>query len=79
VNKQHQDYTIRPNTQYNREHKGLWDVVSGGSTLVTTCRSEAIAQATANLLQHDPWFLDRGQTRADRASGYAPTKFEDLT
>jgi hypothetical protein len=62
------DFTIRPNTQVNRTTKqpGLWDVVSGGHIMVTTCVDESTAQDTADSLNSDPWTLMRGQRLADR-------------
>ena len=64
------DFKIRPNRQTQRKQTDLWDVVSGGGRdLVTTARSEQAAQDIADLLNVDPYALDRGQTRKDRASG----------
>lgn len=62
MKKHRKDFTIRPNTQTNRPQVDLWDVIVGRE-LVTTAQSEAEAQAIADALNVDPWFLDRGQTR----------------
>jgi hypothetical protein len=56
------DFKIRPNRQTNRTQVDLWDVFAGRE-LITTAQSEAEAQALADNLNRDPWFLDRGQTR----------------
>jgi hypothetical protein len=46
-----------------------WRVRSGGPTgdVTTNCKSLEAAEKLADQLNLDPWFLDRGNTRADRA------------
>jgi hypothetical protein len=48
--------------------KTLWRIRSGGKTgdIITNCNSENQANEIAQQLNLDPWFLVRGQTRADR-------------
>ena len=62
MKKRRKDFTIRPNNQTQRTQVDLWDVVAGRE-LILTAQSEAEAQAVADALNIDPWFLDRGQTR----------------
>jgi hypothetical protein len=63
------DFKIRPNRQTQRLQKDLWDVVCAGRDHITTARSQEAAQEIADRLNMDPYALDRGQTRADRAAG----------
>ena len=68
----------RKNTKMNNDHKvyedynvrgdQIWKVKTGGrrGDVVTICRTPEAAQEMADKLNRDPWFLDRGQTRADR-------------
>ena len=63
------DFTIRPNTQSQREnYMELWDVIVGSSDHVITCNGQIAAQKIADQLNIDPYYLDRGQTKADRAA-----------
>ena len=64
MKKRRKDFTIRPNNQPQRTQVDLWDVVAGRE-LITTVQGQAQAQAVADALNVDPWFLDRGQTRFD--------------
>lgn len=43
----------------------VWQVTIGGDEKVTTCSSKEHAEHIAKQLNLDPWFLDRGYTRAD--------------
>ena len=49
--------------------KTLWRIRTGGAKghMITSLNSLAEAEETARQLNLDPWFLDRGQTRKDRA------------
>jgi hypothetical protein len=40
-------------------------------TSITSCNSLEQANETARQLNLDPWYLDRGNTRADRAAKYS--------
>ena len=42
----------------------------GGTDVVSVCRSLEQAQTLAKNLNKDPWFLDRGNTRADRIAAH---------
>tara|TARA_B110000503_G_scaffold139136_1_gene226826 strand:+ start:65 stop:280 length:216 start_codon:yes stop_codon:yes gene_type:complete len=53
----------------NKQGELRWRVISGG-TVVTICRALKEAQELVTNLNIDPWFLDRGFTRADRAAAY---------
>jgi len=48
--------------------KTFWRVKTGGKSgdVVSSCNSVNEANTLAKKLNNDPWFLDRGQTRADR-------------
>lgn len=48
--------------------KTFWRVKSGGSKgdVATSCASKEKADYIAFKLNQDPWFLDRGNTIADR-------------
>ena len=64
--KARQDYKVYEETDTYR--KTFWRVRSGGSKgdVATSCSSKAHADYVAFKLNQDPWFLDRGQTRAER-------------
>ena len=47
-----------------------WAVRGGGEELVAVKHAEEEAEALAENLNRDTWFLDRGYTAADRAAGY---------
>jgi hypothetical protein len=55
------DFSIRRNTQFNRHltQHDLWDVVSGGNTMVGTYSGETEAQTISDSLNLDPWALQR--------------------
>jgi len=58
------DYRVVKTTRRTGEQ--VWKVTVGGTETVSTCTSIEQAQALAKNLNLDPWFLDRGNTRADR-------------
>jgi hypothetical protein len=64
------DFSIRANAQLFRSQtqSTLWDVVSGGNTMVGTYPSEIAAQVIADSLNLDPWALQRIPTSTYRAS-----------
>jgi hypothetical protein len=65
----HTDFTIKPNTQSQREnYTELWDVVVGSSVNIITCKGQIAAQKMADQLNIDPYYLERGQTEIDRAT-----------
>ena len=47
-----------------------WRVMVGGTDVVSVCRSLEQAQTLAKNLNKDPWFLDKGNTRADRIAAH---------
>ena len=57
------DYRVTETTRRTGEQ--VWKVTVGGSLVVSTCTTFAKAQELAKNLNSDPWFLDRGNTRAD--------------
>lgn len=58
--KVYEDYNVKGDT--------IWKVKTGGGRgdVITICRSLEEAESLADKLNRDPWYLDRGQTRADR-------------
>jgi len=77
MNKQRNDFTVRPNRQTDRLQTDLWDVVVGRVELVTTAQSQALAQDLADRLNVDPWALGRGQTRAEMYGAVLSTPRDD--
>lgn len=72
------DFTV---SEYNRasylpsgetvKHVGTrWAVRGGGGELIAVKHSKPDAEVLAGNLNRDPWFLDRGYTKADRAAGF---------
>ena len=61
------DFTV--NEYVNKQGETRWQVICGGS-VVTVCRALKESQELATNLNIDPWFLDRGHTRADRIAAY---------
>lgn len=59
------DYRVIETTRQTGEQ--VWKVIVGGDS-ITTCNTQERAEYLAKNLNSDPWFLDRGQTRADRNS-----------
>lgn len=57
------DYRVLETTRRTGEQ--VWKVTVGGGLVVSTCTTLAQAQELAKNLNLDPWFLDRGNTRAD--------------
>lgn len=56
------DFTVVETTRRTGEQ--VWKVLVGGDT-IATCNDLKKAQQLAENLNLDPWFLDRGNTRAD--------------
>ena len=54
--------TLQPGVQ-------LWQVRTGYTDVVTTCRSKEEAERIAERLNKDPYYLGRGMTQSDRANG----------
>jgi hypothetical protein len=63
------DYTVVETT--NKQGDLRWKVLLAREDLVSTCRTLEQATSMAASLNLDPYFLERGQTRADRATAYA--------
>jgi|TARA_B110000914_G_C15087862_1_gene275924 hypothetical protein len=62
------DYTV--SEWHNVKGEQRWRVLVGGGDVVTVCHSLEKAQHIAKNMNIDPWFLDRGNTRADRVAAY---------
>ena len=56
------DYKVIETTRRTGEQ--VWKVTVGGDP-ITTCTTFEQAEQLAKNLNLDPWFLDRGNTRAD--------------
>lgn len=67
--KAHKRTDFKVYEEKNRMGDMVWRVRSGGSKgdVTTNCKSLEAAEKLAHQLNLDPWFLDRGNTRADRA------------
>jgi hypothetical protein len=65
---EHQDFKVRKNTATHRDTTELWDVVCAG-VHITTVRGLEKADAMAEELNKDPWYLERGQKLIDRQLG----------
>ena len=63
--KNRNDFKVIKTTRRTGEQ--VWKVTVGGDS-ITTCNTQERAEYLAKNLNSDPWFLDRGQTRADRNS-----------
>jgi hypothetical protein len=64
--KQRNDFRVYEET--DRYGVIIWRIKLGGARgeVVTTCRSEEQANEYARQLNIDPYYFDRGQTRAER-------------
>lgn len=60
------DFRVYEETDRNGE--AIWRIRSGGrrGDVATNCRTPEAAAAVAEKLNMDPWYLSRGDTRADR-------------
>lgn len=47
-----------------------WAVMLARNVLVAVKHTKEEADALAENLNRDPWFLDRGYTKTDRAAGF---------
>ena len=67
------DYKVYEET--NRKGELVWRIRTGGAEgdTVTTAKSKEAAIEQAQNLNIDPYFYDRGQTRADRIAAYNTT------
>jgi len=68
--KKHNDYKVYEGT--NRQGAAVWHIKIGGANgqIITTCRSIEEAIEQTQQLNIDPYYFDRGFTRADRAAAY---------
>lgn len=64
--KQRNDFRVFE--EKDRHDAVVWRIKLGGAKgeVVTTCRSEEQANEYARQLNIDPYYFDRGQTRAER-------------
>ena len=56
----------------NRNDEPVWRIKLGGEQgeVMTTCRSKEQADEEARQLNIDPYYFDRGHTRADRIASH---------
>ena len=58
----------------NKYGDAIWKIVMAASAsrplVVTICRTKDKADKLCEELNNDPWFLDRGYTRADRIASF---------
>jgi|TARA_B110000285_G_scaffold70750_1_gene81430 hypothetical protein len=59
------DYSVVEAT--NTRGEARWKVLLAREILISTCRTPEHALSMATALNLDPYYLMRGQTRADRA------------
>jgi len=66
VTKVRNDYRVYEET--TQTGKTIWRIRIGGKkgTAITTCQTQEKADEVSRQLNIDPWYLDRGNTRADR-------------
>jgi len=64
------DYRVYEGT--NRRGEPVWRITIGGATgeVITTSKSKERADDDARNLNIDPWYFDRGHTRADRVASF---------
>lgn len=67
------DYKVYEDT--NRKGEQVWRIRAGGinGDTITTSKSKEAAIEQAQNLNIDPYFYERGQTRADRIAAYNVT------
>lgn len=58
------DYTVVETT--NKQGEPRWTVMLARSINISKCHTQEHAASMAAALNLDPYYLDRGQTRADR-------------
>jgi hypothetical protein len=58
--------------EINRKEETVWRIKLGGAKgeVMTTCRSKEEADEQARQLNIDPYYFDRGYTRANRVAAY---------
>jgi len=66
MSKIRQDFRVYE--EKNTYGKTFWRVKTGGSKgdVVTSCTTKEQGDYIASKLNEDPWFLNRGDTRAER-------------
>lgn len=68
--KQRNDFKIFKGT--NRTGNTVWNIKLGGDKgqIISTCRSKEQAEDETRMLNIDPYYYDRGFTRADRVASH---------
>ena len=62
--------------ELNRSGKTVWRIKIGGAAgeVITTCLSKEKADKDARQLNIDPYYYDRGHTRADRIARHKASR-----
>ena len=68
------DFKVHPYHSTSRPDLEQWQVRTGGVDVYVTSRSLAEAERIAAALNIDPYYLERGNTQADRAKMQAPAR-----
>jgi hypothetical protein len=58
------DFTVLETKRSSTRGEKIWQIILGGKA-ITTCVTKKQAVDLAEKLNLDPYFLNRGQTRAD--------------
>jgi len=66
------DFKVYPYTSTAEPNIKRWQVRSGTTTVCVTTQIQSVADHVAAALNHDPYYLDRGNTQLDRANMQAP-------
>ena len=72
IKKVRTDYKVVETTDKHGDLR--WKVLLAGDMLVSTCRSLKDATEMAAALNLDPYFLERGQTRAEKIAAWDQAK-----
>ncbi len=72
MSKVRNDYRVYPYYATANPDIEQWQVRSGVSDVITTCRDLDKAESIAAALNRDPYYLERGNTQKDRANMQAP-------
>ncbi len=62
----HKDFKVVPCKQNNRDVTDLWEIRVGGNICFTTVRGRERADEICEMLNEDPYALERGQDRMSR-------------
>jgi len=72
MSKVRNDFRVYPYESTHYPDIDMWQVRTGGTDVYITSRNFAEAERVAAALNHDPYYLERGNTQFDRANMQAP-------